>query len=235
MTNLKDLDSELAERNLEGYWAVDRSPSPEPAPTVVPHVWKWREIYDGLGRAGDLVGLDKSERRTVRLINPGLKDQVRSATRTIHMSIQLVKPGEVARAHRHNMTAIRFVVRGHGAYTAVEGERFFMEEGDLILTPNWSWHDHHNGSDGPIVWLDGHDGPLIGHLETMFVEPFPERQQPIERPQDFSSRQFGLARPVLGGPAVKNPPLRYKWSDTYPALKALGAAAGDAHDGVLLR
>src|SRR4051812_93840 len=119
---LKDLDRELEERNLEGYWAVDRSPAPEPRPTVVPYVWRWREIYESLNRAGELIGLEQSERRTLRLINPGLKERVRSATRTIHMSIQLVKPGEIARAHRHNMTAIRFVVKGRGAYTAVDGE-----------------------------------------------------------------------------------------------------------------
>ena len=232
---LEDLDIEMEENNLEGYWAVDRSPSPEPVPTVKPHVWKWSAISASLERAGELVGLDRSERRTVRLINPGLKQEVRSATRTVHASIQLVKPGEIARAHRHNMTAIRFVLRGRGAYTAVEGEQFFMEEGDLILTPNWSWHDHHNGGDQPIVWLDGHDGPLVGAFEVMFVEPFPKQQQPIERPQDFSSRQFGLARPSWGVEGLKNPPLRYKWSETYPALQALGTSAGDPYDGVLLR
>jgi gentisate 1,2-dioxygenase len=232
---LDDLDRELEERNLEGFWAVERSLIPEPEPTVAPHVWKWREIYESLNRAGDLVGLEKSERRTVRLVNPGLKDNVRSATRTIHLSVQLVKPGEIARAHRHTMTAIRFVVQGQGAHTTVEGEQFFMAPGDLILTPNWSWHDHFNGSAGPIIWLDGHDGPLINHLEAGFVEPFSARQQPIERPQDFSARQFGLARPPWNAAATKNPPLRYAWSETYPALRALAASGGDPCDGVLLR
>ena len=232
---LEDLDLDLEERNLEGYWAVDRSPSLEPTPTVRPHLWRWENIYESLNRAGELVGLDRSETRTIRLINPGLKEKVRSATRTIHLSVQLVKPGEIARAHRHNMTAIRFVVKGRGACTTVEGEQFPMEEGDLILTPNWTWHDHYNGADGPIIWLDGHDGPLIHSLEVGFFEPFLQSQQPIERPPDFSSRQFGLARPSWGSATQKNPPLRYKWSDTYPALKTLSGGAGDPYDGVLLR
>ena len=47
-----------------------------------------------------------------------------------------------------------------------EGERFSMEEGDLILTPNWSWHDHFNGSKQPIIWLEGLDGPLIQSLNV---------------------------------------------------------------------
>jgi len=232
---LEDLDLELEEKNLEGFWAVDRTLSLEPSPTVRPHLWKWREIYGCLDKAGELVTLDRSERRTVRLINPGLKQEVRSATRTIHLSVQLVKPGEIARAHRHNMAAIRFIVQGRGACTTVEGEQFPMEEGDLILTPNWSWHDHYNGSDGPIVWLDGHDGPLVYSLEAGFFEPFRQSQQPIERPPDFSAKQFGLARPSWSSTTLKNPPLRYPWSDTYATLQALRGSAGDPYDGVLLR
>ena len=232
---LEDFDLDLEKKNLEGHWAMQRSPWLEPVPTVKPYLWKWAEIYESLSRAGELVGLDQSERRTVRLVNPGLKQNVRSATRTIHLSVQMVKPGEIARAHRHNMTAIRFVVRGRGAYTAVEGEQFFMEEGDLILTPNWSWHDHYNGGEEAIIWLDGHDGPLVHSLEVGFFEPFSKSQQPIEKPADFSSRQFGLARPSWNSPTLKNPPLRYKWSDTYPALQTLSQSAGDPYDGVLLR
>jgi gentisate 1,2-dioxygenase len=62
------------------------------------------------------------------------------------MSIQLVRPGEIAKAHRHSLTAFRFIVQGNGACTTVEGERFMMSPGDLILTPNWTWHDHYNGT-----------------------------------------------------------------------------------------
>ncbi|HMS07841.1 MAG TPA: hypothetical protein PKD73_19060 [Burkholderiaceae bacterium] len=30
-----------------------------------------------------------------------------------------------------------------------------MKQFDLILTPNWRWHDHGNPSNNPIIWLDG--------------------------------------------------------------------------------
>ena len=36
-----------------------------------------------------------------------------------------------------------------------------MEEGDLITTPNWTWHDHYNGSDESVIWLDGLDVRLL--------------------------------------------------------------------------
>jgi len=116
--------------------------------------------------SGDAVKLGRideaAKRRTVQLVNPGLIAE-KATTRTIQMSIQLVKPGERAECHRHSAAALRFVVEGDGtAYTNVESEQMFMEPGDLILTPNWTWHDHFNGGDGPIVWLDGLDIRLVG-------------------------------------------------------------------------
>jgi 1-hydroxy-2-naphthoate dioxygenase len=234
--DLKDLDLELDSKYMEGFWSAVRVGGvPEPKPSCQPHVWKWHDIYDGLLCAGELVGLDKSERRTLKLINPGLKDGFRCATRTLQLSVQLVKPGEIARAHRHNFAAVRFVVKGHGACTVVEGEQFPMAEGDLILTPNWTWHDHINASDVPIVWLDGHDGPLIKSFEVAFFEAFPKSQQSVERPQGFYARQSGLARPAWANGSMNNPPYRYIWSETYAALQTLASGVGDPCDGVILR
>src|SRR6516225_9290899 len=68
---------------------------------------------------------------------------------------QLVLPGEVAPSHRHTQSALRFIVEGEGAYTAVDGERTIMREGDFVITPTWTWHDHGNESQKPMVWLDG--------------------------------------------------------------------------------
>jgi gentisate 1,2-dioxygenase len=32
--------------------------------------------------------------------------------------------------------------------------------GDMVLTPPWTWHDHGNGSDEPVLWMDGLDLPF---------------------------------------------------------------------------
>src|SRR5205085_1246715 len=83
-----------------------------------------------------------------------------------------------ATAHRHNAAAIRFVVQGvEGAFTVVEGEALPMGDGDLITTPNWTWHDHYNDSDKPVIWLDGLDIRLV-RLAKLFSEPFSETRQP---------------------------------------------------------
>jgi gentisate 1,2-dioxygenase len=80
------------------------------------------------------------ERRVVRLVNPGLPE-TQMTSHTIVLSFQLIQPGEVAPAHRHTMSAFRFILQGRGAYNNVDGQKMIMEEEDLILTPQGSWHD----------------------------------------------------------------------------------------------
>jgi 1-hydroxy-2-naphthoate dioxygenase len=156
-------------------------------------------------------------------------------TNTIHISVQLVKPGEIAAAHRHTAAAIRFVIKGTpNAYTIVEGERFPMQEGDLITTPNWTWHDHFNGSEEPVMWLDGLDVRLVTNFGAMMQENFKKDQQPIEKPDSYSAKVFAHARPKWIKNAFEAPPYRYPWEETYASLEALKASAGDLYDGILL-
>jgi gentisate 1,2-dioxygenase len=72
----------------------------------------------------------------------------------------------VAPSHRHTQSALRFIVEGQGAYTAVDGERTTMHPGDFIITPSWTWHDHGCEGSEPVVWLDGLDIPMIRFLDA---------------------------------------------------------------------
>ena len=56
------------------------------------------------------------------------------------------------------------VMHGNGAYTAVDGEKTIMRPGDFIITPSWTWHDHGNESNEPMIWLDGLDIPMVNHF-----------------------------------------------------------------------
>src|SRR5260221_14530357 len=100
-------------------------------------------------------------------------------------------PGEVARANRHTAPAIRFILDGAGAYTAVEGERTFMSPGDFVLTPNWTAHDHGNTSDKPMIWLDVLDLPIINFFETMFAEHLDDAIQLVIRRAGDSGPFYG--------------------------------------------
>ena len=148
------LDRDMAAKNLSGYWRLGMEGlPPHPVTSVEPCLWKWADVRESLLRAGEVISLENSERRVVRLVNPGLDQTHAFATHTIQISFQYVKPGENARAHRHTPAALRFVVQGHGAYTTVNGQQCVMEPGDLILTPKLTWHDPRSRSFGSMAWI----------------------------------------------------------------------------------
>jgi 1-hydroxy-2-naphthoate dioxygenase len=161
----------------------------------------------------------------------------KATSRTLQMSIQLVKPGERAECHRHSAAALRFVVEGDGtAYTNVEGEQMLMEPGDLVLTPNWTWHDHFNPGKANIVWLDVLDAHLTRYLDAGFEENYGEGPaQPIVKASGYCKQRFGAIRPRTNPAAHAGLPYHYKWRDTMQALQNHATAgAMDAHDGVML-
>jgi gentisate 1,2-dioxygenase len=148
---------EIRPLNLAPLWRVLKGLVPDqPVPAAQPCRWAWDDVYPQLLRAGGLISAEEAERRVLVLENPGLpgKSQISD---TLYGGLQLILPGETAPAHRHTQSALRFVLHGSGAYTAVDGEKTPMERGDFIITPHWIWHDHgHEGSE-PVVWLDGLD------------------------------------------------------------------------------
>lgn len=232
--SIEALDAELADRHIEGMWKLSAvPPDNQPKPVLQPYLWKWSEVQQYLKRAGDIVDLGpKEERRVLRLVNPGMQGR-RATTHTMQMSYQLVKPGEVARAHRHSIAAIRFVVSGRGAFTTVEGEKFNMVPGDLILTPSWMWHDHGNDSKEPIVWIDGLDSPLVSYLGVGFFEHYTQERQPVTKEnKSFQPRSF-LLKPVDSQPD-RVLPLKYPWDETLAGLNERQNDAYSPYDGVLL-
>lgn len=214
------LDAELAAIQIEGHWKSNQDGLPaEPSGSAVPYLWRWADVYPGLLTAGELLGNEAgASRRTLRLCPPGLPSK--ATTRTIHSSIQMVKPGEVAKMHRHSISAFRFVVAGSGGVTTVDGQRFIMERNDLVLTPQWSWHEHSNDAAEPMIWIDGHDMPLMRSLDTIF----------------FQSANAHNCGPVSdahesGPPDNRAQPCIYKGDVSLAALRALGPNAWSPVDG----
>ena len=93
--------------------------------------------------AGKLITAKEAVRRVLILENPGMRGES-CITQSLYAGLQLILPGEIAPSHRHSQSALRFIVEGAGAYTAVDGERTTMRPGDFIITPSWTWHDHGN-------------------------------------------------------------------------------------------
>lgn len=171
----------------------------EPRTACQPALWPYDELRPLLMQAGAMITAQEAERRVLVLENPGLPGQSR-ITQSLYAGLQLVLPGEVAPGHRHTSSALRFILEGEGAYTSVDGERVAMHPGDLIFTPSWTWHDHGNPSDQPVVWLDGLDIPTVNHFDASFAEhateELPTAARPASSPQRLSY-PYSLSRSAL--------------------------------------
>jgi len=235
---LEQFDREIAERHLRGQWKSDALlvktiGGPQPAGRA--HLWKWSEVHPLLLEACEVLPESYTARRHLGYMNPGLERG--GATHTIRMGLQMAQPGEIAWAHRHSIAAIRFVVQGSPrAYTVVDGEVCPMLDYDLILTPAWSWHDHHNESGEPIVWLDVLDASLVALLNATFYEPYPGDREQGKRGDESESAQarVGPLRPTWERPQCERLPLRYPWAEAKPLLQTMSNARGSLYDGVSL-
>jgi gentisate 1,2-dioxygenase len=231
---LDTLYDELAASNFVPVWKyAPKLAGREPGPKYRPYLWQWKTLEPFLMRARDLVdSASGGERRAINQTHPELQSTY-SATHTLATAVQLVRAGEIAPAHRHTASAIRFILQGGGqeVFTAVEGERFRMEDNDLILTPHWTWHHHVNPSARDIIWLDGLDFPIVNFLRNSFFEDYPGAEAPTTRAQDHTAHRVGIVRPSWDRLERKDV-IRYPWADTWATLNSLRDEPGSPYDGV---
>jgi gentisate 1,2-dioxygenase len=224
----------LTVRNLVPLWPAMRSVLPYKVPTRDTSVTKWdyQSLRPLLMQAGELTPIEKAERRVLILANPGHGLENIQATPSIYLGMQLILPGETAPNHRHTPSAVRVIVEGEGAFTTVDGEPCKMERGDLILTPAGKWHEHTHEGDGPIVWLDVLDLPLIYRLNGSWA--IEGELQNSDKVRDKSYSDYSAAGVVpnmnLSRGSDNTPQLRYPWSKTRACLVEMAA---DHRDGLL--
>jgi gentisate 1,2-dioxygenase len=232
------LETRMAALNLRGQWQVDANRPQkvlkgergqvyiEPLPAGTPHVWKWQDMLPLLEQSCEAMKESYTARRSLICTNPGLK---RGTTQTLVAGFQVVKAGEIAWAHRHTINALRFTVQGGPkVFTVVDGRSLTMEPYDLILTPGWSWHDHHNEGDREAIWLDALDVPFTVGLNLSFYEELGEAAQEQRSRDSLSSL---LYRPAGRKDEAAPRPYRYPWQDTLRALEALAQDGVDPYRG----
>jgi 1-hydroxy-2-naphthoate dioxygenase len=236
MKSLEEFDEELAKEHIHGQWLYDRLLEQfigGPQPAGRPYLWRWDDVYARLEEACDVLPESFTARRNLAFVNPALP---RGTTHTITMGMQMLKPGEIAWAHRHTMAAVRFALQGAaGLATVVDGEVCPMEDYDLVLTPRWSWHDHENETDVHPVWLDVLDLGLVMGVNAAFYEPYGEDRQP-KRPTDgdYLQARAGHLRPVWERPKTEHVPYRYPWREVEAELLRMADQAGSPYDGVVM-
>jgi gentisate 1,2-dioxygenase len=200
----------------------------KPRPGCVPALWRYEEMRPYLMESGKLITADEAERRVLMIENPGLKG-VPQITQSLYAGLQLVLPGEITATHRHAAAALRFVIEGDGAYTSVDGAKITMHPGDFILTPSWTYHDHGNRTNEPVVWMDGLDIPVVNMLDTSFAEHYPDGTQaivsdggesPVSFPYSRSRARLEAMRKSGPADAVNGYRMHYGDGATLPTIDA---------------
>ena len=210
---------------------------------AVPYVWHWNEIKPYLMRiselatAAEIAPIAFADRQQFLLCNPGLGGRLQVAS-TIRIAVSIYNPGDEAPVHMHTPNASRTILSALGGYTTVDGERLEARRGDLLLTPNGTWHDHGNDGDEPVIWFDVLDWPLLEFLDCIWLstdyqgpragKPGGEGIQSPTLPSGYSQRLFGEAGMV---PRFV-PPSRGTESHATPLLHFSGAAARSALQGL---
>jgi gentisate 1,2-dioxygenase len=209
----------------------------DPRTACVPALWHYDEVRPFIMEAGSLITAEEAERRVLILENPGFSGGSR-VTQSLYAGLQLILPGEIAHSHRHATSALRFVLEGEGAYTAVDGERVTMTPGDLILTPSWTYHDHGNPGNDPVVWLDGLDIPITNFFDTSFAERHPDKSQPVARREGDALARYGsgLLPIEYKAPRPSAPMVAYSYARSRDAVTRMAAStAPDLRHGVKMQ
>lgn len=183
---------ELEKFDTGALWTVANKIEPwEPKSQSVPVLWRYKDLRDRVMRSVDLVTPEKAGRRVIYFNNPGRQD-VAAAVGWIYSGLQVMHPGEMASAHRHSATAVRFIMEGSGAYTIVDGHKMNLGANDFVLTPNGTWHEHGVADSGtPCIWQDGLDIPLMNALEANFYDVHPELSQAVGYEVDDMMKTWG--------------------------------------------
>jgi gentisate 1,2-dioxygenase len=228
----------IAPQHLAPLWTRLKSlVPPEPTPLGVAHQWRYDDVRPHVMESARQISAEEAERRVLILENPGFAG-TSQITSTLYAGLQLIMPGEIAPAHRHTQSALRFILEGSGAYTAVDGEKTFMQPGDFVITPSWTFHHHGNDSDAPMVWLDGLDIPLVGFFNSTFREDHDADEAPVTRPTGDALARYGSGLLPVGHrtQSLNSPVFNYPYARTREALQALTKAGPpDAHLGYLMR
>ncbi len=233
IATLDQLYEALPEQNLQPLWTMQGALTPEPVTRMEPHLWGYADAQALLERAGDLISAEDADRRVLAFRNPGTAEhELARTTDTLWAALQLVLPGEVAPPHRHTPAALRYVIEGAGAYTVVDGQRFEMEAGDVVLTPNWAWHEHGHAGQGPMIWLDGLDLPMVHTLHLVFAQ-FGAAEAAPARPTESVGLRSGELLPRWAG-ASRTPTMVYKLADVEAAFAELRDGEGSPHDDLII-
>ena len=192
--------------------------------------------------------IEFADRQSILLTNPGLDGRLQ-VTNTIRCAISIYNPGDIAPAHVHSPNASRTILSDKGGYTNVEGERCEANRGDIILTPNGTWHDHGNEDKEPVIWIDMLDWPLMEFLDCAWVDQefkpgigSNQKSQSTIQSDGYSEALYGNGGLIptfvshqRGWGHEPAPYIHFRGDQIRAALTRLRKEAGDPHEGIQMQ
>ena len=131
--------------------------------------YEWGPTYEALQRYAKATAGSPFDGVMMDYVNPLTGGPVMP---TIGASMQLLRPGERTRAHRHTGSFVYQAAKGKG-YSIVAGQRFDWESKDIFCVPSWAVHEHGNASQSEDACLFAfNDLPVMRALGLYREEAF---------------------------------------------------------------
>jgi len=90
--------------------------------------------------------------------------------KTLHSWVGEILPSGKTGKHRHTSEAIMLALSGQG-YSVIDGKRYDWSEGDAIVMPAMTWHQHFNASDSkPFKFYAATNYPLTENIGLAMIE-----------------------------------------------------------------
>jgi gentisate 1,2-dioxygenase len=123
--------------------------------------YEWEQTYESLRRYARVTDGSPFDGVLMNYVNPVTGGPVMP---TMGASMQMLRPGEKTKAHRHTGSFLYQAARGSG-YSIVNGQRLDWSERDIFCVPSWAFHEHANASQSEDACLFCfHDLPVINAL-----------------------------------------------------------------------
>lgn len=133
--------------------------------------YEWEPTYEALLRYSKVTDGSPFDGVIMDYTNPLTGGPVMA---TIGASMQMLRPGEHTKAHRHTGSIIYQCAKGEG-YSIINGKRFDWKERDIFCVPSWMFHEHVNKSSSDDACLFSfHDLPVMRALNLYYEEALKE-------------------------------------------------------------
>jgi gentisate 1,2-dioxygenase len=165
----------------------------------------------------------------------------------MYTAYRLNDANEIMPPHKHSPSAVRFGLKGTGNFTGVDGENIVFGPGDMVLTPNDTWHNHGTVGDERALNLSVLDFPLVETLNAIHFDHnyseeengtvVPKKQQTERFAPDYSQRIYGygglmprFAGKQKRGAGFSSPMFVYRWEMMRELLERHKDRDGDPYD-----